>query len=225
MLVDFRRVLYADADADPDADAAHTRNWLTPTTFFTLNCLGNLFTQDHAPRQPPPTAANRAQPSLTRLLLSVHVCVAYNTARQQEQHSRRPPFLYVKRGSTPMRWFTHTYMRVCMCVCVRCQGHWQKAEVLLGSDFSFLFASAAMPFRVRLLCSAFCINRTFSYSYPGPSPRTVFMCFDCCWRFRDIFIHSIRVCVRLCLCAPAYQISAYIIHNGYQMTAMISILR
>lgn len=168
MLVDFRRVLYADADADPDADAAHTRNWLTPTTFFTLNCLGNLFTQHHAPRQPPPTAANRAQPALTCLLLSVHVCVAYNTARQQQQHSRRPPFFVcVARQHSDSMAHTNTYI-IHVCVCVRCQGHWQKAEVLLGSDFSFLFASAAMPFRVRLLCSAFCINCIFSYATPPP---------------------------------------------------------
>lgn len=46
-----------------------------------------------------------------------------------------------------------SFMRLYMCVCVRCQGHWQKAEVLLGSDFSFLFASAAMPFRVRAFCA------------------------------------------------------------------------
>lgn len=114
------------------------------------------------PRQPP-TAANRAQPSLTCLLLSVHVCVAYNTVRQQQQqqqqHSRRPPlFVCVARqhSDSMAHTYIHTFMRLymCVCVCVRCQGHWQKAEVLLGSDFSFLFASAAMPFRVRAFCAA-----------------------------------------------------------------------
>lgn len=49
---------------------------------------------------------------------------------------------------------TYVYALIHVCVGVRCQGHWQKAEVLLGSDFSFLFASAAMPFRVRAFCAA-----------------------------------------------------------------------
>lgn len=71
------------------------------------------------PRQPP-TAANRAQPSLTCLLLSVHVCVAYNTARQQQQHSRRPP-LFCMCIAAALRFdgsHIHTYVYALIHVCV-----------------------------------------------------------------------------------------------------------
>lgn len=99
-------------------------------------------------------------------------------------------------------------VRVCMCALA--------PEVLLGGDVSFLFSS--------LLCSVLYINCIFLlYIF-----ILFFLYSDCCccvfffwWHFYSLGCVSMYVSV----CGPAYQISAYIIHNGYQMTAMISILR
>lgn len=115
----------------------------------------------------------------------------------------------------------HTHKHVCLCVCV-CQGHWQKAEVLLGNDFSFLFAPAALPFRGRLLCSAPLLYKLYIFA---PAPAEPLPCpFSCSallyplgcslppilhvflvflivvGAFVDIFIHSLGVCVCDCLC-------------------------
>lgn len=110
-------------------------------------------------------------------------------------------FVCVARQHSDSMAYTCIHKRV-FCVCVRvcvfvwCQGHWQKAEVLLGCDFSFLFAPAVLPFRVRLLCSAFCINCIFSLPSHTPTPQHGFPVFlIVVGAFGDIFIHSNRLCV------------------------------
>lgn len=126
MLFDLRRVLDANANAEADATCGthpqpthgsrpqHFSHSIALATFsHRITRYGNRQLHLQHPRQ---------QIALTlchsyHLLLSVHVCVAYNTARQQP-HSRMAPILYVWRGSTPIRWLTHAYINVCfVCVC------------------------------------------------------------------------------------------------------------
>lgn len=170
--------------------------WQPFHTASRATATGNTISPSPSPPPTPPhpnTAANRAPTAFARLLLSVHVCVAYNTAQ---------PILCVcvclaRQHSDSM---AHTCIHINMFVCV-CQGHWQKAEVLLGNDFSFLFAPAPLPFRGRLLCSAPLLYKLYIFAsapalplpcsapaQPSTLPSscpTRFPCvFDCCWRFR-----------------------------------------